>query len=290
MEIQNKPADNEYNNSADNIDISYVENDDITEIKLHFHNNYQIIYICEGSVEFTINKKSHTVGKDSIIFISHLESHELKILKYPYKRYLIYIKSDYILSIVNEPLLTSIFKNRPEGFNHAIKLDNKESTEMRALIGKMHGEWTNSFDFSLDAISSYMQLLLISLYRHRRECFPSSGPNRSFNLVMQVQRYIEEHFQEQITLKAIAKVFYTNMYYLSHLFKEVSGFTFKEYLILQRISKAKELLVHTNQSITDVAMSSGFGNVSHFIRIFKNNEGMTPLQYRKSTDKYPKPE
>ena len=264
------------------INISYEESSEAMEIKLHFHSNYQIIYICEGSAEFTVNKKTCRVDSDSIIFVSHLESHELKILQYPYRRYLIHIKPDYLSSVVNEPQLASIFKNRPESFEHAINLNKNESSKIRYIINKMYEEWTNPSDFSIDAIGSYMQLMLISLYRNNRECFPLTGLSRSFNLVMQVQKYIEEHILEPITLKEVSKLFYTNMYYLSHLFKEISGFTFKEYIILQRISKAKDLLVHSNQSVTDVAMNSGFGNVSHFIRIFKNHEGMTPLQYRKN--------
>jgi len=264
------------------IDISYEESSEATEIKLHFHSNYQIIYICEGCVEFTINKKTCNVGADNIIFISHLESHELKIIKFPYKRYLIHIKPDYLSSVVNEPVLVSIFKNRPDTFKHAINLNNIESAAIRTIISKMHNEMINSSAFSLAAIGSYMQLLLITLYRYRRNCFPLSGFNRSFNLVMQVQKYIEENILDQISLKATAKLFYTDMYYLSHLFKEVSGFTFKEYIILQRLSKAKDLLIHSNENITDVAMNSGFGNVNHFIRIFKKQENMTPLQYRKN--------
>lgn len=261
--------------------ISYVESSVAEEIKLHHHNNYQIIYICEGCVEFIINKKSQTVGKNSIIFINHLESHELKILQFPYKRFIIYIKPHYLSSVVSEPQLVSIFKNRPEGFIHAIRLDEKDSDEMKSLIGKMHEEASSLDDLSLTAVGSYMQLLLITLYRKHKNCFPLTGLSRSFNLVMNAQRYIEENILEQITLKSAAKKFYTDMYYLSHLFKEVSGYTFKEYLILQRISRAKDLLIHTNQNITEVAINSGFNNVNHFIRIFKKLESITPLQYRK---------
>jgi AraC-like DNA-binding protein len=71
------------------------------------------------------------------------------------------------------------------------------------------------------------------------------------------------------------------MYYLSRLFKKVSGYTFKEYLILQRIANAKSLLVYTDYNVTQICMKSGFNNVNHFIRTFKKQEGITPYQYRK---------
>jgi YesN/AraC family two-component response regulator len=70
------------------------------------------------------------------------------------------------------------------------------------------------------------------------------------------------------------------MYYLSHLFLKVTGYGFKQYLINHRISKAKDILLHSSSSISEVCVSSGFNNVNHFIRLFKQKEGRTPLQYR----------
>jgi len=279
MEWQQYPITN--NPPANAIDVGYVETNGSMEISLHIHNAYQIIYICEGSVEITINKKTYAVGAESLIFISHLESHKLKAVQFPYKRYLIQIKPDYLSSVIIEPRLVSILKNRPENFSHVIKLEHNESVGIETFIRGMYAETAHEPDFSITAIGSYLQLLLITLFRNHKQCFPLADLNHSVNLVMQVQRYLEEHILEPVSLKDVSKEFYTDMYYLSHLFKKISGYTFKEYLILQRISKAKDLLVYSNDNITQVAMNSGFGNVNHFIRIFKKLEGVTPLQYRK---------
>ena len=267
---------------ANAIDVGYVENVNSMEIRLHVHNSYQIIYISEGIAEFTINKRVYTADTDSLIFISNLESHKLKALQFPYKRYLIQIKPDCLSALISEPRLISILKNRPETFRHVIKLKQEESAEIASLFRSMYMETENKADFLNTAVGSYLQLLLISLFRNHKQCFPLYELNHSINLVMQVQKYLEVNILEQVSLKDVSKEFYTDMYYLSHLFKKISGYTFKEYLILQRISRAKDLLVYGNDNITQVAMNSGFGNVNHFIRIFKKLEGVTPLQYRKS--------
>ncbi|MDF2544534.1 MAG: hypothetical protein K0S47_4252, partial [Herbinix sp.] len=102
------------------------------------------------------------------------------------------------------------------------------------------------------------------------------------NIIFEIQKYMDENLTEEITLEEISKKFYMNRFYLSHQFKEVTGYSFKEYLILQRLSRAKHLLFHTLLDITDVGIESGFHNVNHFIRIFKKYEKTTPYQYRKN--------
>jgi len=57
--------------------------------------------------------------------------------------------------------------------------------------------------------------------------------------------------------------------------------TFTEYLITMRLNYAKELLKYTDESINEITFFCGMNNVSHFINLFKEREGMTPLQYRK---------
>jgi AraC-like DNA-binding protein len=71
------------------------------------------------------------------------------------------------------------------------------------------------------------------------------------------------------------------MYYLCHLFKAVTGFSIKNYLIQYRISRSKDLLVLTSDDMTMVGSACGFQNVNHFIRTFRRLVGITPYQYRK---------
>ncbi len=69
--------------------------------------------------------------------------------------------------------------------------------------------------------------------------------------------------------------------YLTRIFKSITSFTVKEYLILCRIRNAKTLLQTTSLSITEIAARTGFGNITNFEKNFKSMTSMTPLQYRK---------
>ncbi|TCT15524.1 helix-turn-helix protein [Natranaerovirga pectinivora] len=73
---------------------------------------------------------------------------------------------------------------------------------------------------------------------------------------------------------------FLDKYYLLHTFKEVTGFTIKQYILLKRIAFAKNQLYYTDKNITAISIDSGFNSQSNFIRLFKKKEGITPLQFR----------
>ena len=77
------------------------------------------------------------------------------------------------------------------------------------------------------------------------------------------------------------KAFFISQYYLSRSFKQVTGFTFIEYLNSVRIREAQRLLRETEKQVIQIAHMVGFNNISHFGRIFKAITKYTPLQYRK---------
>lgn len=266
---------------SNSIDIVYNETYDKIDMKSHFHNSYEIIVIVEGTAEFKINNKIYQAGKNSMFFINHLESHELAVKSFPYKRFFILIRPEYFQSVINEPVLVSIFKHRPDHFSHLIDFSRNTESGAFNIIKEMYDEASKKDVFWEMSLGAYLQKLFVLLYRDFKEYFPLTVLNNSANTILQIQKYIEENYIDQINLKEISKLFYTDMYYLSHLFKKTTGFTFKEYLILQRLSKAKEQLYYTNNDITQVGLDSGFGNVNHFIKIFKKFEGITPFQYRK---------
>lgn len=95
-----------------------------------------------------------------------------------------------------------------------------------------------------------------------------------------IVRYIDQHFKEPVTLEGLSQTFSVSKFHLSREFKKYFGRTFMDYLIGQRLSYSKELLRFTRLPVSEIAYSCGMNNVSHFISLFKQREGMTPLSYR----------
>ena len=246
----------------------------------HFHNAHEIIFIRRGKAELQISGKKYTVGANSMVFINNLESHKSAILEYPYERFFILADQKYLSAAADDAALLSVFKQRPGEAKHVIGLDDAQSDEIYSLLSRIHKEYAAALPQSGAVIRHLINLMLIDLYRAHPKYFPGPGADRGDMLIRSIESYIEENFTRDISLASAAKLFNCDMYYLSHLFLKVTGYGFKQYLINHRMSKAKELLLHTGSSISEVCVSSGFNNVNHFIRLFKQKEGLTPLQYR----------
>ena len=92
--------------------------------------------------------------------------------------------------------------------------------------------------------------------------------------------YINQHYQEKLTLEETAKMVGFSKYHFTRVFKKYMNMTFYEYLNKKRVKCAEGLLYSTEMSITDVAMNSGFSSMSSFDRTFKALNKCSPSEFR----------
>ena len=118
------------------------------------------------------------------------------------------------------------------------------------------------------------------------ECFTVTNRNESEqgiqDIVLKVKSFVDEHYKDQISLNQLANRFNVGDSYLSHMFKEITGFNLMLYLASVRIQHAKELLENQDISITEVALMVGYDDYSYFSRVFKKIEGCSPRVYREN--------
>lgn len=100
-------------------------------------------------------------------------------------------------------------------------------------------------------------------------------------IIQGVRMHLMNHFQEKQTLEELGSRFNINPYYLQKQFKRYVGMSPSEYQIYLRMNKAKELLRSSKLPIGEIAYNVGMENLGYFTRLFKKQEGMTPLEYRK---------
>lgn len=101
------------------------------------------------------------------------------------------------------------------------------------------------------------------------------------NAIVKVQQFIDAHLHLDLSRETIAEQVYLNPAYLSRLFRKETGKSLTDYMVEQRMSKAKVELARTNVKISDIAVSVGYSNFSHFSKLFKKMTGMTPQEYRR---------
>lgn len=111
------------------------------------------------------------------------------------------------------------------------------------------------------------------------------GGQKAREKIKAVLGYIEAHYQERITLEQAAGLCYYSKSHFMRFFKEYMGLSFVEYLNGYRLGEAGRQLAATEKSVTEIAQSCGFENISYFNRLFKERYGQTPGQYRKIREK-----
>ena len=101
-------------------------------------------------------------------------------------------------------------------------------------------------------------------------------------IVNQAMSYMEKHYQQKLTLQAVADCCYVSQWHLSKLLNRYAGKSFYDILNAIRIQKAKELLSDPKLKIGEISEMVGYADTAHFARTFKKMEGMSANEFRNS--------
>ena len=126
-----------------------------------------------------------------------------------------------------------------------------------------------------------MQEILMERFRMLLQSTNNMTVNTDNRIITAVCDYIAGHYQENISLGAIAEHMGYSSKYMSKLFKESMNWNLSDYINYVRIEKAKELLSETAETMERIQEMVGIPSRTTFLRVFKKFEGITPGQYRK---------
>jgi len=120
----------------------------------------------------------------------------------------------------------------------------------------------------LDALDQFMDNML------------ENRSSMNVRLINKACAYITENFHKSISLEEVAHTVHLSPYYFSRIFKAEKGFNFVDFLTKVRIDKAKIMLQNPEQTVVRVAAEAGYQDASYFCRVFRQEVGVTPNQYR----------
>lgn len=121
----------------------------------------------------------------------------------------------------------------------------------------------------------------IKQYLQKQLKVPDEPDSDYNNHIQRALMYIEDHYNQSITIDNIGQHLEINSTYFSHLFKKEMGISFIDYLQKYRITVSKRLLIESNYKIYKIAEMVGFTDDKYFYKIFRKTEGVTPSVYRK---------
>ena len=244
----------------------------------HYHDCHQILFVKDGSVEVRLKSGTYQAKSGSLVFLNRFEEHAVCVKSEKYCRYVLNV-SPKIDETGAEYKLFSILFNRPIGFCNLLHVE-KDIEEFEGIFLRILKEMQKGDDTGKELTGLYAQELLLKLFRLFPDVF-SLFSDGNGELVYQIQKDFEMHYDQEISLAALARRYGMSASYLSHLFKEITGSSVKGYLQTCRIAAAKKYLVKSNKRIGEIIELCGFSDHSNFSRTFKQCTGETPLSFRK---------
>ena len=107
---------------------------------------------------------------------------------------------------------------------------------------------------------------------------------QAWEAIQKTLDYMEEHYEEELTIEQLSTIAHLSRSYYQRLFYRLTGYTVSEYLRSVRLKMAAGLLKADNGKIMDIAMQCGFSSHSTLTRAFRQCYGMSPAEYRASSD------
>ena len=256
---------------------AYFSSRDIVRKDIHFHNEYELIYVIRGCVKVTAGDTCYTASENHLILISNLEQHSVRNPGTVYERYCVTLDVAKTDRYIGHPRLLSLLKNHPKGFPHVLDATPFQDAALRIFQNMIRYK---DSDFANELIVACITELLALLCTYYPTQF-SPHASASEDKILKVQQYIDQHYKDPLKMDDLAKQFFISNCYLSHKFKELTGLSPKQYLSSVRLKNASVLLLNSDFSVSEIAETVGFPDHSNFIRSFKKIYGVLPKDFRR---------
>lgn len=258
---------------------------DFTHVPLHWHEEMELIVIKRGRGIVSVDFKRQNVNAGDIVLIlpgrlHSIEQDEENIMEYENILFMPTLltaqgpdlcSSQFICPFMEGTILSETFLT-PSLPCYLQAADYIRSID--ALCEKQ----PEGYQLALKGFLFQLLFLLISHQKNRDSA--SKTDTKSLEKIKLILKYVEDHYQEPISIEDMAKLTYYSKSHFMKFFKTHMGSGFTEYLNTYRLSIAARLLTASSLSVLEISSAVGFDNLSYFTRLFKRKFGMPPRLYR----------
>lgn len=250
-----------------------------TVINKHFHDWIEIVYLTHGDLEVQVNNKTMNLKVNDFVVINPMSIHSTRCMN----------GNTAILLQIPLSFLEKFVPDIRE-YSFSIDLDSKEpkvQTKLANIRSTLQDLWityqfqVEGYVFRCYSLIFELIYILIHSFSYKVDRKELQKNQKNLERIQMIMNYVEEHYQEPLSIPEIAGEIGLNEIYFSRFFKTNMGMTFLEYLNMIRLEKIYTDLLNTNMPIKDIQEKHGFVNDKVFRRMFKEVYGCTPREARK---------
>lgn len=256
---------------------------------MHAHEKNELYYFISGKGSYFVEGNEYTLYPGCIMIMRPSETHMLQISPdEPYERLAIHFSSALLMSADPEQLLLMSYNDRPLGRWNQYKLQELNENLIRSCLAKIIQLYHDKHGG--DGYQQRMCLIshLLPVLYDIRHCFYATRQNLPVtepkDIIGEVINYINCNLTEDWNLDTLASRFFISKSYLNHNFKQVTGSTIWEYVIIKRLMIARQR-IRSGIPIMEVFNASGFNDYSSFYRRYKARFGVSPKDDRPRANK-----
>ena len=253
------------------------------QIPVHWHDELEIIYVKSGFLTVSISGKNYigTPGDAFVVSPGNLHFMGSQTGTVDYFTFLFPV--EYISFCINDMLDDKLLKPLKNGHLMIGPRVKDTAKELCEQLVETYMAKNKKIESEITAQIKTKRILLQFILEMWEKGFVIENDKSGRNTVeKEMISYIQQNFKEKIPLKEFGEQFHLSEKYISRYFKEHFHITLSQYITHLRLEYAKQLLQDTDTPVTEIAMQSGYQNVSYFIRSFKKTYGVSPLKYKKN--------
>ncbi len=244
----------------------------------HFHSNIELIRSNFGKLKIDFLSESIILNEGDFIFINSSVPHNINAYLNENEHYCIKFEPFVINTKTSRPLPEAdyFFKLLPD---YAVFRKSRDSGYIHYLFKRCKDNFTHNNFFKRLVLQAAIMEISAYIFERQLKNFTLPDANDKNTIFFNTSSYINKNYST-VTLEDAAKNVSMSYSYFSRVFKREFHTSFSKYITNIRVQKSMEFLTGTDMSIADIAMECGFSNLSHYIKCFKEEKGITPNKFR----------
>lgn len=247
-----------------------------TQIEYHFHEFCKLLLLHSGSGGYTVEDRRYLLEAGDIVLIPSRAVHRPEFESgMPYERTIIYIDPDFLLRCSTKDCdLRQLFEC---SFRHVVRADPQSRKKAFALADQLEKELHEEGCGQEILQNSTLLRLLVHVLRvlQNPEQIHPAAVESATGRILEIQRYLDAHLEEDLSIDAIAERFFISKYHMMRQFRRETGVSIHAYLTERRLFLARER-IRQGMSAAESCFRSGFGSYSTFTRAYAKRFGTTP--------------